>query len=76
MIQLLFCIRFLPIISEMATCDPPCTNENTCYFTTCECYKEPRRYPYVDSRPPPDTACTGDQICQNGNCGVYFTYTE
>ena len=47
----------------MPTCDPPCTNENTCVGTTCVCDNDP----FGDG-----SACTGDQICQNGNCGMYF----
>jgi hypothetical protein len=58
MFQLLLCKRFLPNISETPTCDPVCTNENTCSGATCMCGS--------------GTACTGVQMCKNGNCGMYL----
>ena len=48
----------LPIISEKQTCDPACTNDNTCSGTDCICGN--------------GAACTGDQICKNGKCGKYL----
>ena len=46
---------FLNIL-ETLTCEPLCTNDNYCSGKTCKCGTGP--------------ACTGDQICKTGKCGM------
>ncbi len=46
------------IILASPTCEPACTHDNTCSGTICKCGT--------------GTACTGDQTCKVGTCGMYL----